>query len=108
MNFTNPLIPVSVVDDVSQKPLPPTQSFLSVEADNLVLSAVKKSDLEPAILVRFYENNGTKSNTPVTFLGKPRNSREVNLLEEDLGHGEQPALAMNPYEIKTIRLGVER
>ncbi|MBM3333538.1 hypothetical protein FJY63_02645, partial [Candidatus Sumerlaeota bacterium] len=55
MNWNNPLLPVSVVDDVSKKTLPPTRSFCSVKQDNLVISALKKADLEPAILLRLYE-----------------------------------------------------
>jgi alpha-mannosidase len=108
MNFTNPLLPVSVVDDISRKSLPPTRSFCSVAADNLVLSAAKKSDLEPAILFRFYENAGLESQVPVSFLGKTPRFREVNLLEEDGEGGEKQSLAMKPYEIKTIKLGMEK
>ena len=42
MNFNHPLIPVSVVDDISHKTLPPSQSFLPLNTPGLVLSAVKK------------------------------------------------------------------
>ena len=45
MNFTNPLLPVSVVDDISRKSLPPTHSFFSVEADNLTHSDEIPDDL---------------------------------------------------------------
>lgn len=37
--YNNPLIPVSVVDEISAKSLPPSHSFVSMKADNLILSA---------------------------------------------------------------------
>ncbi len=108
MNFNNPLIPISVVDDISRKSLPPTRSFGSWQGDNLVLSAVKKSDLEDAVLLRLYEINGSGTETPVEFLGQRRNFQEVNLLEEGAGRNEEQVLKVNPYQIKTIKLRVSR
>ncbi len=104
MNFNHPLLPVSVVDDVSKKSLPPVQSFLPLEADGLVLSAVKKADAGPEIVLRFYENVGKSVTLPVSFLGKNRGLREVNLLEQDMPGPEQEQMTLRPYEIKTIRL----
>ena len=49
MSFNQPLIPVSVVDYVSRKMLPPSQSLLSVDGDNLVVSSLKKLDSGPGI-----------------------------------------------------------
>jgi alpha-mannosidase len=104
MNFNHPLIPISVVDDISRKTLPPSHSFLPLEADGLVLSAVKKSDTGSEIVIRFYENTGQTIATPISFTGKSRRFREVNLLEEDVTSTEQETLTLRPYEIKTIRL----
>jgi alpha-mannosidase len=104
MNLNHALIPVSVVDDVSRKYLPPVQSFLPIAADGLVLSAVKKADADSEIVLRFYENSGKTVTTPIPFLGTNRRFREVNLLEEDLPNAEQQILTVRPYEIKTIRL----
>jgi len=108
MNFNQPLIPISVVDDISRKLLPPTHSFGSLQGENLVLSAVKKSDLEDAVLLRLYEIAGSSTDTTVDFLGQRRGFQEVNLLEESAGRGEEQALKMKPYEIKTIKFRVGR
>src|SRR5512135_2594636 len=83
MNWNNPLLPVSVVDTISAKSLPPSRSFCSVKAENLVISALKKSDLNSAVLLRTYEIEGAPVETPVEFLGQPCTFGEVNLLEED-------------------------
>jgi alpha-mannosidase len=104
LDFNHPLTPVSVVDDISKKSLPPTHSFLPVEAEGLVLSSVKKADTGPEIVLRFYEITGRTVSTPISFLGSPRGFRELNLLEEDADNSDRQTLAVKPYEIKTIRL----
>lgn len=104
LSFNNPLIPVSVVDEISPKLLPPTNSFLSVQGDNLVISALKKSESNDELVLRVYEIQGTKIETPVTFLGKPGGFRETNLIEEESGPAGQKVLRVNPYEIKTLEL----
>jgi alpha-mannosidase len=100
--FNNSLIPVSVVDEISGKSLPPTHSFCSVQGENLVISALKKSATDNSIILRLYEIQGAKTETPVMLLGQQRNFREVNLLEQELRPEDQRTLDVNPYEIKTI------
>lgn len=78
MDFNNALVPVSVVDNISQKSLPPTHSFCSLRGDNLVVSALKKSGSDSSIVLRLYEIQGLHTQTPVEFLGKQRQFREVN------------------------------
>jgi len=107
MNLTQPLIAVSVVDDISRKSLPPTRSFCSLEGDNLVISALKKSDAGPSLILRFFEIQGKQAETPVTFLNRKRSFEEVNLLEENPGRQGQVA-RVAPYEIKTVKLPLER
>jgi alpha-mannosidase len=108
MNFNSPLLPVSVVDDISQKSLPPSESFFSTESDTLVLSAVKKADADDAIVLRVYEDEGASAVTPVSFLGTTRSFQETNLLEEAAGQGGQQQLAIKPYEIKTVKFTMNR
>jgi alpha-mannosidase len=108
MNFNQPLIPVSVVDYVSHKTLPPSQSLLSVDGENLVVSSIKKLNGGPDIALRFFEYEGTPAEATVRFLGKERTLREINMLEEDLPGGERRSLAVKPYEIRTVRLPAGR
>jgi alpha-mannosidase len=104
-NFNNALIPISVVDEISPKSLPPTNSFFSVQGDNLVLSALKKAEgTDPSIVLRLYEMEGTKAESPVTFLGSQRQFRESNLLETESGAAGQRILRIDPFEIKTLKL----
>lgn len=108
MNFNSPLLPISVVDDISQKTLPPSQSFFSTESQNLVLSAVKKADADNAIVLRVFEEEGNSAATPIRFLGQPRIFDETNLLEESQGQPGQRQLILKPYEIKTVKLHLEQ
>jgi len=108
MEFSSPLIPVTSADGLSSKSLPPNRSFCSLEADNLVVSAVKKAERDGAIVLRIFEMEGSQAQTPVEFLGRTPALSEVNLLEEELNQKPQQALRVNPYSIKTIKLSPDR
>lgn len=104
LNWNNPLLPISVVDTISAKSLPPTRSFCSFKQDNLVLSALKKCDLGPSVLLRVYEIEGTPAETPVEFLGRETTFGTANLLEEDLDSQPRQVLQAGPFTIKTVKL----
>lgn len=99
-NLNNPLIPISVVDDISTKVLPSAQSFLETKGDSLILSAVKKEGHGPNIIVRWYENEGLPAELSVKFLGKPVTATPVNLLEEPINSSPQ----VRPSEVRTVRI----
>ena len=104
MAFNLPLIPVCAVNELTQKPLPPERSFFSIDADNLVLTALKKADRDGEIVLRVFEIRGDIAESPVRFLGRGRSFRTANLLEEDLPTAEQNTLRVQPYEISTVKL----
>jgi len=104
MNFNAPLLPVSVVDDISQKSLPSTQSFVSLDSDQLVISAIKKADTDDAVVLRLFEAEGASASTPITFLGKAQAFQEVNLLEEPAAREDRRTLTVEPFQIKTVKL----
>ncbi len=102
--LNDPLLPVSAVDSVSQKYLPPLKSFVSVEQDNVVISAVKKADTDSSVLIRVYEIEGKPVSTPARFLGEAAAFKETNLLEEELPHETETVLRSGPYSIRTLKL----
>jgi len=106
-NFANPLIAVTSVDELSPKQLPSTHSFLSLKADNLVISALKKAEQDGSIVLRVIEADGKDASTPVEFLGSKRNFQAVNLLEEKTSKGEEQTLQLKPWEISTVELKVK-
>lgn len=104
IGWTNPLLPISVADEITSKSLPPAQSFCEIKQDNLVLSALKKANLGPSIMLRAYEIEGLPIKTSVEFLGRRFDFSKANLLEEETGGTVQRELRGGPYEIKTIKL----
>jgi alpha-mannosidase len=102
--WNNPLLPVSVVDDLSSKALPPTNSFCAVSSENLVVSALKKADRSPKVLVRLYEAEGSDVKTSLDFLGKNSMFSLNNLLEEDAGPASQRTVQVTPFEIQTLAI----
>jgi alpha-mannosidase len=104
MNWNNPLLPVTAVDAISGKTLPPTHSFCSLGQGNLVISALKKADRGPSVLLRAYEIEGAPAETSVDFLGKKAACTEVNLLEEEVNSPSQDVLRIQPFRIATLKL----
>ncbi len=104
MALENPLLPVEVADDLSPKSLPPVNSFCSVPAPNLVISALKKAQTGNAIVLRLYEIQGLKTESPVVFLGRARAFRPADLLEQAQGPVRRRRLRLRPFQIQTLRL----
>ena len=80
--------PVTLVTTVHEGPLPHSTSFLSVEAENVVVSAVKKAEENDDLVVRCYETAGINVVTSLCLPGWNR-AFEVHF---------------SPYEIKTFRI----
>jgi len=106
MAFNTPLIPVTSSNELSQKPLPPERSFCSLDADNLIVSALKKADRHEAVVLRVFEIRGDTAESPVRFLGRNRNFWTTNLLEEPGQTQEASVLSVKPHEISTVELPI--
>lgn len=106
--FNNPLLPVSVVDSLSAKLLPPSQSFCSLDRDSVVVSALKKADGDASVMLRVYEIEGGSEEVTFNFIGSPQTFTRSNLLEEGLEGPPANRLALHPNEIATIKLGRAR
>ncbi len=106
MALSAPLIPVVALNPLSDKLLPPEQSFFSLGADNLVLTAIKKSESGENIVVRAFEIQGKATSSSLRFLGQERRFHATNLLEEETPKGEQSVLQFDPYEIDTLTVVV--
>lgn len=106
MALSSPLVPVTSADLITQKSLPCQTSFLSLDADNVVISAVKKADVDGDIVLRMFDISGISSESPIKFLGQERGFREVNMLEQPSQTSDQKTLHMHPFEIETVKLSV--
>ena len=88
--------------------LPAQHSFVSVDAPNVVLTAVKKCEDDDGLVLRFYEWAGKKTDVKLTLPPGATSAREANLMEAPgaalpITNGTL-TVPTNPYEIKTIEV----
>ena len=94
------------------KKLPLKRSFLKIEPENVVLSALKKAEDGDEVILRFYETGGEETDAEITLFREPKAVRAVNLLEEEDEEvkkelkieGERIGLTIKPFEIVTLKL----
>lgn len=88
--------------------LPPAHSFLRVEPNTVVLTALKKAEDSDAWILRFYEFAGKPTDVKIRLPKPPRAASEVNLIEREIGpvvvNGQEVIISTKPYEIKTVRI----
>ncbi|HEY1677488.1 MAG TPA: glycoside hydrolase family 38 C-terminal domain-containing protein [Candidatus Sulfotelmatobacter sp.] len=88
--------------------LPPEHAFLQTNADNVIVSSMKKSEDENALIVRFYEWAGKQGDVSLQIAAKPESASETNLMEKTEGSiavsGDTVTINTKPYEIKTVEL----
>jgi len=86
--------------------LPPVHSFVGVNADNVVLTAVKGSEDSDEIVLRFYEWAGKETDVKLELPPEVQSAREANLVEQSSGTltvaGGKISVHTKPYEIKTV------
>jgi alpha-mannosidase len=88
--------------------LSPTGSFLSLNATNLVLSTMKKSEDNDAVVLRLYEDAGDSAAGSVTLPTNVLHAVETNLLEEGgqsiPSSGAQCTVRMPQHAIRTYKI----
>jgi len=90
--------------------LPARHSFVTVEAENVVLTAVKKAEEGDALILRFYEWAGRDGEVRLQVPAGAKSARLANLLENPEGSllpiesGNIITVPTHPYEIVTVRV----
>jgi alpha-mannosidase len=88
--------------------LPSPHSFAALEPANLMLTALKQAEDGGDLILRFYEFAGQKTAARLTLPAGVAEVWDADLMEhagERLPtDGKTVAVAVNPYEIKTLRL----
>lgn len=88
--------------------LPGEHSFTRVDADNVVLTAIKKSEDDDSLVLRFYEWAGKEADVKIHLPAGAQSASEANLMERstaDLAvHNNAVTLHTKPYEIKTLKV----
>ncbi len=89
--------------------LPASHSFVSVDDDNVILTAVKKSEDDDALILRVYDWSGKPSHAKFTLPPGATAATEVNLMEQPIGDSlsvtnNTATLPVGPFEIRSIRV----
>ncbi len=102
-------VPLRTVFPMSHKgKLPNRKSFISVDAENVVLETVKKAEREEATILRFYECHNKRSHVIVSIDLPFRKVYECDLMEDNTGevasHDGGFSFEIKPFEIRTFKL----
>jgi alpha-mannosidase len=86
-----------------------SHSFVSVEDDNVILTAIKKSEDANALILRVYDWSGKSSSARFMLPPGATSATEVNLMEQPIGDvisvtNNTAVLPVGPYEIRTLRV----
>jgi alpha-mannosidase len=86
--------------------LPAVYSFAEVNADNVVLTAVKWAEEGDVMILRFYEWAGKEGDVTVRLPRRAQTAWETNLIEQSIGDLQVTRGGITthtkPYEIKTM------
>jgi len=89
-------------------PVPPRYSFVQIEPDNVVLTAVKKAEDDSALVLRFYEWAGREGDVTLHIPAGARSATEADLMERSMADvplkGGTVTIHTKPYEIKTVKV----
>ena len=100
--------PFAMQSDKHQGTLPAEHSFVQVEGDNVVLTAMKKAEDDDALILRFYEWAGKESNVRLQLPPGAQSASETDLMEKPTGklpvQNGAVSVPTKPYEIKTVRV----
>lgn len=103
-----PLMAIAV--DPHAGTLPAEQSFISADANNVVITAVKQAEDDDSLIIRFYEWAGKPAQVKLQLPQAAKAAFDVNLMEKSeqpltLGaSGKEVTVPTKPYEIKSVRV----
>jgi alpha-mannosidase len=88
--------------------LPAEHSFIGVESENVVLTAVKKSEDDDSLILRFYEWAGKDADVKLQLPPGAQSASETDLMERPIAdlavHHDAVTVHTKPYEIKTLKV----
>ena len=83
-------------------------SFVRVEPDDVLLTAIKKSEDDDSLVLRFYEWAGKEADVTLQFPAGAQSASETDLMEKTTGdlsvHDGAVRVHTKPYEIKTLKV----
>ncbi len=108
--FNNPC--QAVVKHSAGGSLPGSFSWVSADAENVVIEAVKQAEDSQDLIVRFYECWNRRTRAQLTFAVPFAAAYECNMLEREETpvrvDGCKVTVELRPYEIKTLRISAKQ
>ncbi len=106
--------PVPTVETTAHRGrMPASFSWLNVSAPNVVISAIKKSEVGNDLIVRLYETAGRPAHVRLNIGFPVVWAKECNGLERPLKHGRRIVatahsllFTVKPHDIVTLRIGI--
>ena len=99
---------VSLPTEKHQGAAPPEHSFVHVQSDNIIVTALKQAEDGDAIVLRFYEWAGKTGNVKLQVPPGAKLANETDLMEKPMGNvsleKDEVTVPTKPYEIKTIKV----
>ena len=99
---------ISMPIEKHQGSLAAEHSFVQVQPDNVILTALKKSEDEKSLVLRFYEWAGKESDVTIQLPPGAESATETDLMEKAVGrlsvHKDGVTVHTKPYEIKTLKV----
>jgi alpha-mannosidase len=88
--------------------LPAEHSFVEVQPDNVIVSAMKKAEDEDGLVVRFYEWAGKQGDVRFELPAGAQSASETDMMEKPIGEiplqNGRITVSTKPYEIRTIKV----
>ena len=88
--------------------LAPEHSFLQVQPDNVIVTALKRAEDENSLVLRFYEWAGKEGTVTIQLPPGAESAVETDLMEKPTGslpvRNGAVIILTKPYEIKTIKV----
>lgn len=98
--------------DKHQGALPATHSFVQIQPDNVVLTAVKKAEDDGSLVLRFYEWAGKEGDVTLVLPPGSLAAAAADLMEKKLAElpikDGKVVVPTKPYEIKTVKVTFAR
>jgi alpha-mannosidase len=87
---------------------PAQRSFVETQSENVIVTALKKSEDHNDLVLRFYEWAGKTGDVNLQLPQRAITAEETNLTEKSIGplklHGDRVTVPTKPFEIKTVKV----
>ncbi len=91
--------------------LPAAYSLVQLDSATAIVEVIKQAEDADGLILRAFDSQGTHNTVHLSFAESIRHAEQTNLLEDEAGQlpvDDGVSLRFTPYEIKSLRLRLER